>query len=42
MSGIINIYPMPQKGDGYVSKAYDDFMCYEGVPLCLNCNLLPE
>ena len=31
-SRMINVYPMPQKGDDYIDKAYDDFMRYEGVP----------
>ena len=42
MSRMINIYPMPQKGDGHVDKAYDDFMRYEGVPSCLHCDLEPK
>ena len=42
MSRMINLYPMPQKGDGHIDKAYDDFMRYEGVPSCLHRDLAPE
>ena len=33
---------MPQKGDGWIDKVYDDFMRYEGVPSCLHRDLAPE
>ena len=42
ISRMINLYPMPQKGDGHIDKAYDDFMRYEGVPSCLHRDLAPE
>jgi len=39
---MINIYPMPQKGNGWIYKAYNDFMRYEGVPSYLHRDLAPE
>ena len=42
MSRMINLYPMPQKGDGHIDKAYADFMRYEGVPSCLHHDLASE
>ena len=32
MSRMINVYPMSSKAQGYMLKAYQDFMRYEGVP----------
>ena len=42
MSRMINVYPMPSKAHGYVLKAYQDFMRYEGVPEGLHRDLAPE
>ena len=42
MSRMINVYPMPSKACGYVLKAYQDFMRYEGVPEGLHRDLAPE
>ena len=42
ISRMINVYPMPSKAHGYVLKAYQDFMRYEGVPEGLHRDLAPE
>ena len=42
MSRMINVYPMPSKAHGYVLKAYQDFMRYEGVPKGLHQDQAPE
>ena len=42
LSRMINIYPMPSKASGYIIKAYQDFMRYEGVPEGLHRDKAPE
>ena len=42
VSRMINVYPMPSKASGHITKAYQDFMRYEGVPECLHRDLSNE